>query len=82
MLLINRWPHWTPSEMENGTTDAGTFKKKYRHPVLFVSHSRDEVYRLCGYGQLYSSGADGSDRTGNKFFRNPKTKTAALFIRM
>ena len=47
-------------------------------PVLFVSHNRDEVYRLCTTVGCLNRGKMEVIEEVKEFFRNPKTKAAAL----
>ena len=47
-------------------------------PVLFVSHNRDEVYRLCTYVSCINNGKMEVIEPKKEFFQNPKTKTAAI----
>ena len=47
-------------------------------PVLFVSHNRDEVYRLCATVGCLNRGKMEVIEEVKEFFRNPKTKAAAL----
>ena len=51
---------------------------KIQKPVLFVSHSRDEVYRLCDTVSCLHQGKMEVVEPVKEFFKNPKTKTAAL----
>lgn len=52
--------------------------QEVQKPVLFVSHSRDEVYRLCDTVSCINQGRMEVIEPVKEFFRNPKTKTAAL----
>lgn len=52
--------------------------QKLQKPVLFVSHSRDEVYRLCDTVSCINQGRMEVIEPVKEFFKNPKTKTAAL----
>ena len=52
--------------------------QKIQKPVLFVSHSRDEVYRLCDTVSCINQGKMEVIEPVKEFFKNPKTKTAAL----
>lgn len=52
--------------------------QKIHKPVLFVSHSRDEVYRLCDTVSCINQGKMEVIEPVKEFFKNPKTKTAAL----
>ena len=47
-------------------------------PVLFVSHNRDEVYRLCRMVSCIDHGKMEVIEKTKEFFHNPKTKTAAV----
>ena len=47
-------------------------------PVLFVSHNRDEVYRLCSMISCIDHGKMEVIEETKEFFHNPKTKTAAV----
>lgn len=47
-------------------------------PVLFVSHNRDEVYRLCSVVSCIDHGKMEVIEKTKEFFHNPKTKTAAV----
>ncbi|MDR1928105.1 MAG: ATP-binding cassette domain-containing protein [Oscillospiraceae bacterium] len=49
-------------------------------PVLFVSHNRDEVYRICENITILNNGK--SELTGAKkdIFKNPVTRAAALLM--
>ena len=53
-------------------------EQEVQKPVLFVSHSRDEVYRLCDTVSCINQGRMEVIEPVKEFFRNPKTKTAAL----
>ena len=52
--------------------------QEIQKPVLFVSHSRDEVYRLCDTVSCINQGRMEVIEPVKEFFRNPKTRTAAL----
>lgn len=52
--------------------------QQIQKPVLFVSHSRDEVYRMCDTVSCIHQGKMEVIEPVKEFFRNPKTKTAAL----
>lgn len=52
--------------------------QEVQKPVLFISHSRDEVYRLCDTVSCINQGRMEVIEPVKEFFRNPKTKTAAL----
>jgi len=51
--------------------------KRFAGPVLYVSHNRDEVYRLCGGITIMNAGK--SEASGGKWelFEDPKTVHAA-----
>ena len=51
--------------------------KRFAGPVLYVSHNRDEVYRLCGDVTILNRGK--AEASGNKWelFKNPVTVQAA-----
>ena len=51
---------------------------KLRRPVLYVSHSRDEVYRLSSRVSCMNRGRMEEAEPVKEFFRNPKTRTAAV----
>lgn len=52
--------------------------KKVGKPALFVSHNRDEVYRLCNMVGCIHKGKMEVVEPVKEFFHNPKTKTAAI----
>ncbi len=47
-------------------------------PVIFVSHNRDEVYRLCDTVSCMNRGQIEVIEPLKEFFQNPKTRTAAI----
>lgn len=47
-------------------------------PALFVSHNRDEVYRMCQMVACIHKGKMEVIEPVKEFFGNPKTKTAAI----
>lgn len=47
-------------------------------PVIFVSHNRDEVYRLCDTVSCMNCGQIEVIEPLKEFFQNPKTRTAAI----
>lgn len=49
-----------------------------KKPVIFVSHNRDEVYRMCDTVCCISDGAVECIQPVKDFFQSPKTKTAAI----
>lgn len=53
------------------------FLSQVNKPTLFVSHSRDEVYRNCTRISCIKQGKMETAETVKEFFQNPKTKTAA-----
>lgn len=52
----------------------GSFDK----PVLFVSHSRDEVYQMCDMVSCMAQGRTEVIQPVREFFHNPQTVTAAV----
>ncbi len=52
--------------------------QKIGKPVLFVSHNRDEVYRLCNTVSCITEGKLEVIEPVKEFFQNPKTRTAAV----
>ena len=52
--------------------------RKIRKPVIFVSHNRDEVYRLCDTVSCMNHGKIEVMEPMKEFFQNPKTRTAAI----
>ena len=48
--------------------------KDIQKPALFVSHSRDEVYRLCDTVSCINQGKMEVIEPVKEFFKNPKTK--------
>jgi molybdate transport system ATP-binding protein len=53
-------------------------KKSFRGSILFVSHSRDEVYRLCDRVVAMENGKTQEPAVKEDFFENPQTLSAAL----
>ena len=53
-------------------------KEGFDGSILFVSHSRDEVYRLCDRVVAMENGATQEAADKNEFFTNPQTFSAAL----
>ena len=59
-------------------------QEMYKHlkeagkPVIFVSHNRDEVYRLCDTVSCMNRGKMEVMEPLKEFFQNPKTRTAAI----
>lgn len=49
----------------------------FRQPVLFVSHNRDEVYRLCDRIAVMNEGHIESLSDKHELFANPQTRQAA-----
>lgn len=47
-------------------------------PVLFVSHSRDEIYRICDYACVMDQGASTPPVPVKAMFEEPKTLAACL----
>jgi molybdate transport system ATP-binding protein len=58
-------------------TELAALLKQFGKPVLYVSHNRDEVYRLCDDVIVMNNGI--CDAVGDKraVFKNPKTVEAA-----
>ena len=52
--------------------------KRLKKPVIFVSHNRDEVYRLCDTVSCMNHGILEVIEPMKEFFQNPKTRTAAI----
>lgn len=52
--------------------------KKYKIPSIFVSHSRDEVYRICDSIVVMSKGKSEERQRTKELFRNPKSYASAL----
>lgn len=52
--------------------------KDFTGDTLFVSHSRDEVYRLCDQVCVMEKGSSGSVIPVRQLFEKPSTKAAAL----
>jgi len=51
--------------------------QRFRKPVLYVSHNRDEVYRLCGGIAIIDHGKNEAARGKWELFENPETVQAA-----
>jgi len=51
--------------------------KRFQKPVLYVSHNRDEVYRLCGDIAIIDHGKNEAARDKWELFENPATVHAA-----
>lgn len=51
---------------------------KVGKPVLFVSHNRDEVYRMCHKVSCINNGRMEVVEPVKEFFHNPKTRAAAI----
>ena len=49
-----------------------------RKPTIFVSHDRDEVYHLCSTVCCINEGKTETIEPLKEFFREPKTRTAAI----
>ncbi len=58
--------------------ELGDLLEKYKKTTLFISHNRDEVYRLCNHVAVMSNGhiETVSDKYG--IFDDPQTLTAAV----
>lgn len=52
--------------------------EKIKKPVVFVSHNRDEVYRICDLIGVVETGKLEVIETKEELFENPKTVAAAL----
>jgi molybdate transport system ATP-binding protein len=52
--------------------------KEFGGTTLFVSHSRDEVYRLCQSVCVLSEGKSEARRPTEELFRSPETLSASL----
>lgn len=52
--------------------------EKYQKTMLFVSHNRDEVYRLCKRMCILHDGQMQEIGERHEIFRNPKTVSAAI----
>jgi molybdate transport system ATP-binding protein len=52
--------------------------EKFPGAALYVSHNRDEVYRLCKKVCAITSGKSETVMTTEEFFTNPQTRSAAL----
>lgn len=53
-------------------------KESFHGSILFVSHSRDEVYRLCDQIVAMENGKTQEPAEKKSFFTNPRTYSAAL----
>ena len=49
----------------------------FNGPILFVSHSRDEIYRVCRKLAVLDQGAIAASGTAEELFRHPGTLAAA-----
>lgn len=52
--------------------------REYGGNTLFVSHSRDEIYRLCDHACVMDHGTTGPVISVKKLFESPVSKAAAL----
>ncbi|HAG69279.1 MAG TPA: ABC transporter ATP-binding protein [Lachnospiraceae bacterium] len=52
--------------------------REYGRPVLMVSHSRDEIYRMCSKTSVLTDGLMNGPVETESLFSDPKTVTAAL----
>lgn len=52
--------------------------RKYQLPSIFVSHSRDEVYRICDSICIVENGKSEEKQDTKDLFKSPKTMSAAL----
>lgn len=59
-------------------SEVGKLLRELEKPVLFVSHDRDEVYRLSDRVGAMADGKLKGMTPVKEFFHNPKTKDAAL----
>lgn len=62
-------------EMEQQMREILSEEKK---PAVFVSHNRDEVYRMCNRVCCINQGKTESVQPVKEFFQAPETKTAAI----
>lgn len=62
-------------ELEREITDA---LQSFDNTVLFVSHDRDEVYRICDKALVISDGKNEEMRTKHELFEHPLTYADAL----
>lgn len=51
--------------------------EEYKIPTLFVSHDRDEIYRMCDDIVIMAKGKSESKKTTKELFHNPETMAAA-----
>lgn len=52
--------------------------RRYNLPSIFVSHSRDEIYRICDYISIIKDGKSEEKLETKDLFKNPRTFSAAL----
>lgn len=58
--------------------EVGEVLRKYNIPTILVSHSREEVYRLCKEICVMSSGKSEELMQKKELFKNPKTFSSCL----
>lgn len=58
-------------------TEMKTILQEYQHDVIFVSHDRDEVYRLCDKIAIYDNGQISGFGNVKAIFRYPPSSQAA-----
>jgi molybdate transport system ATP-binding protein len=58
--------------------ELGEMLRHFAKPVLFVSHNRDEVFRLCRRITVMKDGENETPAEKHALFGDPKTCTAAL----
>ncbi|NVF12331.1 ATP-binding cassette domain-containing protein [Anaerococcus sp. AGMB00486] len=51
--------------------------EEYKIPTLFVSHDRDEIYRMCDEIVIMDKGKSEDKKETKELFNNPKTMAAA-----
>lgn len=51
--------------------------EEYKIPTLFVSHDRDEIYRMCDDIVIMAKGKSEAKKTTKELFHNPETMAAA-----
>lgn len=51
--------------------------EEYKIPTLFVSHDRDEIYRMCDDIVIMAKGKSESKKSTKELFHNPETMAAA-----
>ncbi|MDR2752089.1 MAG: ATP-binding cassette domain-containing protein [Clostridiales bacterium] len=58
--------------------ELGVMLESFKKPVLYVSHNRDEVYRLCEKIVIMDRGVSGKPEKKWELFENPVTRSAAI----